>query len=152
MELRSTLIADAKPPVLVKPGQRPLHLPTSLSQPLLVIDLLLGQDRFDAKVAQPLAVRLGVVGQIPLQGIRLPSWRSGLPRYWRDGIEQRSHLVDIVDVSRRRRGGQRDTLGVGEQMGLAAGLGAGYTALGRALPPPKRPLRNCCRSRPAARP
>src|SRR5258708_33168087 len=146
MELRSTLIADAKPPVLVKPGQRPLHLPTSLCHPLLVIDLLLGEDRFDAKVAQPLAVRLGVVGQIPLQGIRLPSWRSGLPRYWRDGSEQRSDLVDIVDVSRRRRGGQRDALGVGEQMVLAAGLGAVYRAWGRSLRRRKRPVRNCCRS------
>ena len=41
MDIGPTFLADAEPPVLVEPGQRPLHRPTGLSQSLLVIDLLL---------------------------------------------------------------------------------------------------------------
>jgi len=38
MDLRPTLMADSKPPGLVKPRQRPPHGPAGLVQPLLVID------------------------------------------------------------------------------------------------------------------
>lgn len=33
MDFRATLVADAEPPVLVNPGQRPLRRPAGLAQP-----------------------------------------------------------------------------------------------------------------------
>src|SRR3954449_12843015 len=71
MDIRPTLITDPEPPILVQPGQRPLHRPARLTQAALVVDLLLGQDRLDAHRAQSLAVGLGVVGQVSLQGVGL---------------------------------------------------------------------------------
>src|SRR3954452_15824127 len=71
MDLRASLVADAEPPVLMGPGQRPLHRPPGPAQTDLVIDLLLGEHRLDSDLLQPLAVRLGVVGQVPLQGVGL---------------------------------------------------------------------------------
>jgi hypothetical protein len=85
MDVRPTLVADAKPPVLVGPGDRPLHRPAGLTQPALVVDPLLGQDRLDAEFPQPLAVWLGVVGQIPLQGVGLLPGVADLARHRRDG-------------------------------------------------------------------
>ena len=64
MDVRAPLIADAKPPVLVHPGQRPLHRPAGLPQPAVVVDPLLGQTG-STPIPQPLAVRLGIVGQVP---------------------------------------------------------------------------------------
>ena len=52
--------------------------------PLLVVDPLLGQDRLDAHLPQPLAVRLGVVGQVPLQGVGLLPRVADLARHRRD--------------------------------------------------------------------
>ena len=92
MDVRPTLVADAEPAVLVDPGQRPLHRPAGLAQPALVVDPLLGQDRLDAHLLQALAVRLGVVGQVPLQGVGLPPRVSDLARHRRDGVEQRGQL------------------------------------------------------------
>src|SRR3954452_21792115 len=60
MDLRATLVADAEPPVLVGPGQRPLHRPAGLAQPRVLIDPLLRHDRLDPHLPQPLAVRLAV--------------------------------------------------------------------------------------------
>src|SRR5204863_1607551 len=71
MDVRPTLVPDAEPTVLVDPGQCPLDRPAGLTQPALVVDPLLGQDRLDTEFSQPLAVRLGVEGQVPLHGVGL---------------------------------------------------------------------------------
>src|SRR4051812_26084878 len=124
MDVRTTFVTDAQPPVLVFPGQGPLHRPAGLTQPALVVDPLLGQDRLDPDLPQPLAMRLGVVGLVPLQGIGLLPRVADLARHRWDLVEQRRELGHVVDVGRRHRTGQRDAAGVGDHMVLAAGLGA----------------------------
>ena len=43
MDVPTTFIPDAEPPVLVAPGQRPLHRPAGLAQPLLCLESLTSQ-------------------------------------------------------------------------------------------------------------
>src|SRR5512142_3379161 len=93
MDVRPTLIPDAEPPVLVSPGQRPLHRPAGRTQPALVVDPLLGQDRLDPHLTQPLAVRLGVVGQVPLHGVGLLPRVAYLAGHRRDLVEQGASWV-----------------------------------------------------------
>src|SRR4051794_7115745 len=69
MDVLPLLITKAKPPVLVLPGQRPLHRPSGLAQPFVLVDPLLGEDRFHAQLAETLAVRLRVVGQVALDRV-----------------------------------------------------------------------------------
>ena len=69
MDIRPALVADAKAPVLVHPGQRPLDRPAGRPQPALIVDPRLGPDRLDPHLPQSLAVRLGIVGQVPLHRI-----------------------------------------------------------------------------------
>ena len=57
MDVRMTIISDPKPSVLMNPRQRPFHRPPRLPQAALVVDPLLGQDRLDPDLLQPLAVR-----------------------------------------------------------------------------------------------
>ena len=84
MDVVPTLVADTQAPILVDPRQRPLDRPPGLPQPGLVVDPLLGQDRLDAQLPQSLAVGLGVVGQVPLQGIGLLPRAADLAGHRRD--------------------------------------------------------------------
>lgn len=75
MDLRTALVAEAEPPVLVGSGsgQGPHHRRADLAPSRVVIEPLLRQDRLDPYLPQPLAMRLGVLGQSPRTA-------SGLPR------------------------------------------------------------------------
>jgi hypothetical protein len=92
MDLRPTLKADPKPAVLVQPSQRPLHRPAGLAQTALVVDPLLGKDRLDAQLPQPLAVWLRVVRHVPLHDVGLLLRVADLVRHRRDGVVQRRQL------------------------------------------------------------
>ena len=94
------LVADAEPSELVQPTSGAFHRPAGLAQAALVVDPPLRQDRLDAEFPQPLAVRLGVVGQIALHGVGLLPGVPDLARDRRDGVEQRSQLGNVVDVGR----------------------------------------------------
>ena len=129
MGVRPPLITDPKPSVLMDPRQRPFDRPPRLSQAALVVDPLLGQDRLDSHLLQPLAVRFGVVGQIPLQGPGLLLGMTDLTRHGRDLVEQRGHLGDVIGVGRRHTRGQGDAVGISDHVVLAAGLGPVYDRL-----------------------
>jgi hypothetical protein len=93
MDVWPTFVTDAQPPVLVLPVQGPLHRPAGLTRPALVVDPLLGQDRRDSDLPQSPAMRLGVIGRVPLYGVGLLSRVADPARQRRDGVGEGANWV-----------------------------------------------------------
>ena len=90
-------------PVLVQPGQRPLHQPAGLPQAAAVVGPLLGQHRLDPHQPQPLPVRLRVVRPVALQGVGPAPRPARLAGDRGQRVDQRGHLAHVVAVGRRHR-------------------------------------------------
>jgi hypothetical protein len=69
-------------------------------------------------------VRLGVVGAVGKNCQRSSAWASALPAHGRDRLDERQELGDVVAVGAREQAGERDAVGVGDQVVLAAGSAA----------------------------
>ena len=112
--------ADPQSSETVQPGDRALYYPAENAQAGAVFDASFGDDRADAAVPEQAAVLVVVVGAVGEQGIGSASGSADDACHGRNLVQQRQQLRDVVAVSAGQRHRERDALGVGEDVVLAA--------------------------------
>jgi hypothetical protein len=80
-------------------------------------------DRSDAAGAQLVSVWLGVVAAVSEEGVRSASGSAGFAADRWDGVEEREQLGDVVVVGGGEQAGERDAVGVRDQVVFTAGTG-----------------------------
>ena len=101
MNVGASFIPKPETAILMNPTDRPLHYPAKLPQAAAMLGPLLGQQRIDSQLTEALAVRFGVIRPVPQHGVGTTLGMPRLAGYWRNRVEQRRQLVDLVDVGRR---------------------------------------------------
>lgn len=136
MNISPTLVAHAQPTILIQPGHRALDDPAELTQAAPVCIPSAGQSRLDAHRAQRVAMRLRVVGAIPIDDIGTTPGAAELPPQWRNLGHESVKLCHIVTIRACRVGRQGRAVAVGQDMVLRAVLAA-IRGIWAGLIPPK---------------
>ena len=136
MDVGAAFVADAEAPVLVQPGEGAFDDPAFPAESRAVHGVTFGDDRPDAAGLESLPVRLGVVAAVGKECIRSAPWSSAFAGYGRDRLDEREQLGDVVAVGGGEQAGERDAVGVGDQVVLAAGATA-IDGVGAGLGAPK---------------
>ncbi len=139
MNVGSPLVANAQPSELVQPGHGSLHYPPMDSEATPVLGKSLGQDRLYPQRPQRAPMRFRVISSVSLNLVWSPAWTSSLAPNWRNGLHQGQQLGHIVTIGSRQDGGQRDPLGVGNQVVFAPRL-APVGGIGPSFSPRRPPL------------
>jgi hypothetical protein len=111
-----SFVSDGEPAVAEQPGDRPLDLPAVAAEPFAGLDARARDPRDETPAAEPCEVIGGVVRLVRADLDRPPSARSA-PRA--DGgytEDQRLERLAVVDVRAGDREGQRDALGLGQDV------------------------------------
>jgi len=124
VDVGSAFVAGAEAAVLVQPGEGALDDPALGAVSGSVWCVAFGDDRSDAAGAELVAVGSGVVAAVGEEDLRSASGSSALAPDGRDRVEQREELGDVRTVGGGEEAGERDAVGVGDQVVLAAGAGA----------------------------
>lgn len=102
MDIGAAFIAHAQAAKLMQPGERALHHPAVHAQATAVFGVAPRQEGFDAPLAQRLAMRLGIIGPIPLHGLGPASRMADFTPDGRNGLDQGQQLQDIGGIGRRQ--------------------------------------------------
>ena len=78
MNVRPLIVANAQPPELIQPCERPFHHPSPSTQPAAVFGVALCKKRDDASVTQTLPDRFGIVTTVAEQAVRTMARSSPL--------------------------------------------------------------------------
>ena len=78
--------------------------------------------RQDSHLAEPAAMRLGIVPSVRNQNIRLPSRTATFAANRRNGFDERYELRHVVSVGSGDQNRERNPVAVRDQMMLAAGF------------------------------
>jgi hypothetical protein len=105
------------------------------TQPAAVFCIAFGQQWFDFSLSELFSMRLRIVATIALDTRRTLSRTTSLSPYRTNAIDQRNQLSDIIPIGARQDDGQRDSLGVGDDMVLTATLPAIRRIRAGFLPP-----------------
>lgn len=135
MNVHAPLVADAKTSVLMQPADRSLDDPAGGAEAAAVRGPAMGEYRLDVPLPQFGFVRLRVVRAVALDARRPEARAPAGASEWRDGVDEREELGDVVSVRTSERDHQRDALRFGEDMVLAARTGA-IGRIGTRLEPP----------------
>lgn len=135
MDVVAAFVADAESAELVQPADGAFHDPAMLAQAAAMRSVALRQNRLDATFSQAATMRLGVVRAVALHALRLAARASWFAAHWGNRFHQRFELRDIVRVGAGQRGGERNAVGVGDQMMLAASFAAIRGVSARFFPP-----------------
>src|SRR5918992_2111570 len=122
MNVRSPLIANPQPAELMQPGQGPLHYPAIDAQAAPVPGKTLGQDRPNLERAQGPALGFRVIGPVSLNLVGSTARAPSPSPNGRNSLHQGQQLDDIVTVSSRENGGQRNPLSIGNHVVFAPQL------------------------------
>ena len=139
MDIGTPLIANSQPTELVQPSQGPLYHPTIGSQSTTVLGIALAQDRLNPQRPQRLPVRLRVISSVSLNLLRSPTRAASPAPNWWNGLHHGQQLGHVVAISPRQDGGQRDSLGIGNQVMFAPQL-ASVSGIGPSFSPHLPPL------------
>ena len=124
-DVSAAFVADGQATVGQQPGQRAFDLPAVTPQPLAGFDPTPGDPRADASAAQRPPTGQIVVTLVGVQLGWASTWPPG-PAAWPDdrwdGVHQLLQELGVVGVSGRQPHGQRDAVGVDQQVILGAGL------------------------------
>lgn len=124
MEIRPSLVADAKSFELVQPGEGALDHPADLAESRAVGDAASGDQGFDAAFPQQAAVLVEVVAPVGIQPPRLAAGASPQTPDRGDRVQQWQELRDVMSVAAGERDGERGSVAVDDQVVLGAGAGA----------------------------
>src|SRR6266550_5152604 len=97
-------------------GKRLLDDPAVLAQPGAVFGAAPGDDRRDTHRPNLLAILVVVVGTVGIHRVRPSSRAPAATAYWRDVLDQRHELGDVVAVAAGQRRLQRDAVRFGDQV------------------------------------
>ena len=128
VNIGATLVADPQPSVLMQPTDCAFHDPTKDPQTAAVFGIAPRDQRHDATLGEFLPMRVGIIRPIRQEFSRPLHGASNLAGNRWDGIYQRDQLGDIVAVAPCQRRGQRNAVGIGDEVMLGAALAAIYRA------------------------
>jgi len=122
MNLRPSFVPAAQAAELVQPGERPFYHPPIHSKPAAMWHPALGHYGSDPMGTQAVAVRFGVIAVLAVYVLGLTTRATPLPPDRRDGFDERYELGDIVRVRAGQDHGERNPLGLGDDVVLAPQL------------------------------
>ncbi len=123
MDVVADLPTDAQSPEPMQQGKRLLDDPAVLAQPGAVFGAAPGDDRRDTHRPNLLAILVVVVGTVGIHRVRPSSRAPAATAYWRDVLDQRHELGDVVAVAAGQRRLQRDAVRFGDQVMFRASSG-----------------------------
>lgn len=118
MDIGATFVSYAESTKLMEPRQGSLNDPAVYAQLAPVLDAAAGQDRLDVQPHERIAVSLGIIGAIALNAVGTAAGPAGLAGDRGNGVNQRQQLRHVVAVRARELGGQRDAVGIGDDVML----------------------------------
>lgn len=124
MHVGTAFIADSESTEAVEPGDGAFHHPPTGAESAAVRRAPPRQDRDNATRPKPIAVRLGVIASIALQGAWRTSWPPAPAPDRRQRIDHRIEVGDVVDVCRRHLRDERDAARIGDEVVLGTCLAA----------------------------
>ena len=98
MNVRSAFEADAKTTETMEPRMSPFDDPTEFAEAAAVCGAASGNDRSDAAFAKSAAMRVGIVATVGVEDLGLAKRSAASAANWRDSVDQRQQLRDIVAV------------------------------------------------------
>lgn len=120
----------------MQPRDRTLHNPAKFDQPDVVSCHSLRKYRLDAHVPQFEAVRVGIVGAISFNNVRLSARSAACPANLRNRVLQRNRLCDVMRVCRGENKTKRNASCISNHMMLASKFPA-IRRIGARFRPPK---------------
>jgi len=136
VDVGPAFVADPQAAELMKPTERAFDDPTDLAKAAALRRAALGNVRFNAFAPQEDAVHFGVVGAVGIEALRTLNRTAGFTSNGWDGLNQRDQLRHVVPVGARQLASQRGSMGIGDDVVLAALL-APVRRIGACLGPPK---------------
>jgi hypothetical protein len=116
MNIVAFLIPNAKTPVLVQPRNSAFYYPAIYTKSASVISPSFSQQGDNSSTAKLSAMRLRVIAPIAKKAVGMLNRPSNLACDWRDTVNQRQKLCNIVPVCAGQYHRKRNTIGVGYQM------------------------------------
>ena len=120
MNIRTPFITNSQPTKLMQPGKGTLNYPTSLAQTTAISSSSFSQQRFDIQKSQSKSVWLRIISAITLNNIGSFSRSSLFASYWRNCLNQREKLGNIMTISTGNFGCKRHSVSIGNYMVLTA--------------------------------
>jgi len=136
VDVGSALVPHPQPPELAQPRQRPFHHPPVDAQPAPVRRIPFRNHRLDAPRAKLASMRLAGIPPVALSRIRPLPGTSDLAPHRRNRVHQRQQLRHVVGVRSSQNRGERDALGVRDEMVFAARFRT-IRGIGTRFRPPK---------------
>lgn len=136
MNFGTTFVAHAQSSELVQPTVGALDDPAINSQTAAVRNPAFGQKRLDPAPPQRLPMRFRVVRAVGIGTVRAALGGPTFAGDWRNGVDHRQQLGDVVRIGRRDFGCQRDSVSIGDDVVFRAGFAA-IRGIRAGLVPPK---------------
>lgn len=136
MNVGSSFVANAQSAELVQPADGSFDDPTRSSKAATVCGADLGKLVSHVTLTQPAGVSAAAIGSITLHSIRSAARPARSTSNRRDRFDQRAHLGGIMSIGAGENHAQRDALGIGTDVVLAACF-ASIRRVRSGLEPPK---------------
>jgi hypothetical protein len=136
MDVGAAFGADAEASVLVKPGDGALDDPAFFAESGAVLGALSGDRGADAAGSELAAVAARLVGAVAKQPFGATTRPASFAAHWRDSVDQRQQLEDVVPVPAVEGERERGAASAGQRMVLGTAPGAVNRAWSRLLAPP----------------
>ncbi len=124
MDLVAAVVADEQPFELVQPGEGAFDDPAVAAQAGTVPGPAAGDLGCDAAAAELTAVFVVVVTTVSAHPVGPPARPADFAAHWRDTVDERDQLGDVVAVAASDRPGKRDPRRVYEKMMLGTRSGS----------------------------
>jgi hypothetical protein len=118
MNVGSTLKANAKTPKIVQACVSTLDHPAEFAESAAVFRAALGDHRFDTARTKPLTMRLGIIATICVEDFGLAKRSAAYTANWRDRVDERQQLGNVVAIRASQDGTDGDAIGVDEDVML----------------------------------
>ncbi len=122
MNVCTALETNAETTEVMQPGMRAFNDPAIFSKAAAMFGAALGDNRLDTAIAQRASMPLRVVTAIGVDHARSLQWVAAQPTNWRNRIDQRQQLRDIVNVRAGQDRRERRAIGVGDDVVLRDGI------------------------------
>ena len=116
MNVVTPLITNAKTPILVQPRESSFYCPTIDTQSASIFGPALGQEWNNSSATKLSPMRFRVISSITKKAIGMLNRSANLACDWRNTVNQRQKLCDVVAVRAGQYHRKRDTIGVRYQM------------------------------------
>lgn len=121
MTVSTALETNTEPTEVMQSGMRAFNDPAIISQAAVVLGTALDVHRLDTATAQRSSMSLGVVTAIGVDHTRSLYWVIAQSANRRNRVDQRQQLRDVVDVRSGQDRGEREAVGVGDDVVLGIG-------------------------------